>query len=98
MAYYKHVIDNYDQEGIVEGNVFRTLMGMLKTFDLHEIVDDFLGGFWGISRGLVLGIIFTGLFTVLWRLIPDLPLFAFEWLIGTMPIWLLPTAIVGGWK
>ena len=98
MAYYKHVIDNYDQEGIIEGNVFRNLMGMLKTFDLHEIVDDFLGGFWGISRGLVLGIIFTGLFAVLWRLIPDLPLFAFEWLIGTMPIWLLPVAVVGGWK
>ena len=92
------MFQNYDQEQIASATVFRSLLGDLKSFDLHAIVEDFFGSFWGISRGLTLAVIFTGLFGVLWRQIPDLPLYAFEWVLGTLPIWLLPLAIFGGAK
>ena len=68
---------NYDQENIIASDVFRGRLADLLSFNFHTIVDDFIGGFWGISRGLFLGILFTGLLGILWRLIPDLPLFAF---------------------
>ena len=89
---------NYDQENIIASDVFRGRLADLLSFNFHTIVDDFIGGFWGISRGLFLGILFTGLLGILWRLIPDLPLFAFEWLFGTLPVWFPVIAVVGGWK
>ncbi len=92
------MFQNYDQEQIAIADIFRGRIGDLLSFDFHTIVDDFLGSFWGISRGLVVSIVFTGLLGVLWRLIPDLPVFAFEWVFGTLPIWLPPVAIIGGWK
>src|SRR3989338_4298572 len=92
------MFDNYEQENIASASIFRSLLGNLRTFDFHVIVEDFFGSFWGISRGLTVGIFFTGFMAILWRLIPDLPVFTFQWLFGTLPIWLPPAAIFGGWS
>ncbi len=48
---------------------------------------DWAGG-WGISRGLVLWVFYIGLLFILRLEIPNLPLFALEWMIGLAPIWL----------
>jgi len=89
---------NFEQEEIITSAVFKGRIGDLLSFDFHTIVDDFFGGFWGISRGLLLSILFAGLLGILWRLIPNLPLFAFEWVFGTLPIWLPVVSVIGGWK
>src|SRR3989344_6732282 len=92
------MIDNFDQEQLAAADVFKGRMADLLSFDFHTFVDEFLGSFWGISRGLTIGIFFTGFMLILSRLIPDLPTFAFQWLFGTLPIWLPPMAIFGGWS
>ncbi len=66
--------------------------------DLHKFVEGTLGNLLGVSRGAFLSMLFLGLLGVLWQEIPDLPLFAFAWMVGTAPIWILPVAIAGGWK
>lgn len=63
-----------------------------SAFDMHHQLEWF--GEWGVSRALYLGTIFAGLYFILGHLIPDLPLFTLNWLIGTAPIW-LPIAL---WK
>src|SRR3989344_4768985 len=45
-------------------------------------------GDWGVSRGLLLWIMYVGLFWILSLQIPNLPLFTIEWLVGTAPLWL----------
>ena len=92
------MIHAYDQEDIVTTGQFRGQLGLLKSLDFHAITDELIGNGWGVSRGLFLGILFTGLLTILNELIPNLPLFAFEWVFGTLPIWLPPAAVFGGWK
>ncbi len=42
----------------------------------------------GISRGMMLWMLYVGLIGVLSMQIPNLGLFALEWIIGTAPIWL----------
>ncbi len=57
-------------------------------------------GDWGVSRALYLGLLFVGLFFILGHLIPNLPLFAFRWMLGTAPIWMpamLGTMAWGAW-
>lgn len=49
----------------------------------------------GISRALILSILFWGELWILTLQIPNLPAFAFAWLFGTMPIW-LPVALYIG--
>lgn len=49
---------------------------------MHELEE------WGVSRALILGIVFFGLYFTLSHLIPNLPLFTFNWLVGTAPLWL----------
>lgn len=92
------MIDNFEQENIVTSAQFRGQLAGLKSLNFHEIIDETLGNGWGLSRGLMLGILFTGLLFVLNELIPNLPLFAFEWVFGTLPIWLPVVAIMAGWK
>lgn len=93
------MIHNYDQEQIASADVFRSIVVQsILSFDFHTLVDDFLGGFWGISRGLTIGIFFVGFMLILNRLIPDFPLFAFQWIFGTLPLWFPPVAIFGGWS
>jgi hypothetical protein len=64
--------------------------------NLHEFVEWADG--WGISRGLVLWVLFAGLVGILSLEIPNLPLFTFEWLVGIAPIWLPIALIIGGWR
>ena len=87
-----------DSESAISTGVIRAIAAELLQFKFREFIEGTVGNLHNISRGAVLMSIFVGLTAVLWRLIPDLPLFAFAWIVGTMPIWLLPTAIAGAWK
>lgn len=65
-------------------------------FSLHWWVEDYLGE-WNISRALILGVLSLGLLFVLSKQIPHLPLFIFEWMVGTAPIWLPVALAIGAW-
>jgi hypothetical protein len=57
-------------------------------------------GDWGISRALYLSILYGGLLFILAHLIPNLPFFAFQWMLGTAPLWMpigLWMACWGAW-
>ncbi len=93
------MIHEYEQTGIASSARFRgSFLGPLFSFDFHSFTDEFIGNGWGISRCLGLSILFWGQMGVLWEMIPNLPLFALEWLIGTSPIWLPVVALVTAWK
>ena len=55
-------------------------------------------GEWGISRGLLLTVIFFGMYSILGNLIPSLPLYTFNWLVATSPIWLPVALAIGCWQ
>ncbi|MDR3571371.1 MAG: hypothetical protein P4L81_04185 [Candidatus Pacebacteria bacterium] len=65
-------------------------------FNLHEFVD-WLGE-WGVSRALILVILFLGLLSILSLEIPNLPLFAFEWMVGTAPVWTPVVLVIGAFR
>ena len=67
-----------------------------KWLDLHAWVKWI--GDWGISRGMFLGALFVGLYIFLGQLIPSLPLFTFNWLFGTAPVWVPISLIIGFWR
>ena len=92
------MIHAFDQENRISTGVVRTLIKTLVDLDFHEIVDGFIGDFWGISRGLFLSVLFCGMLLILSHQIPNLPRFAFEWIVGTSPLWVLPAAAIGAWK
>jgi len=92
------VIDEYEQKGIVTSGDIRSAISSLISFDLHVLIDGYLGGYWAISRCLSLSIFFWALFVVLWSMVPSLPLFAFGWLLGTSPIWLPVALLITAWK
>ncbi len=92
------MIQEYDQEGIVTSGDLRASVGALVSFNLHDLVDGYIGGYWGISRCLFLSILFWGIFSVMWDMVPSLPLFAFGWLLGTAPLWLPVAALITAWK
>jgi hypothetical protein len=56
-------------------------------FSLDSFLNEFVGE-WGISRGLVMWIMYIGLFWILSTQIPHLFIFSLEWLVGLSPIWL----------
>ena len=87
-----------DKEPVVTSQIARGVVSELLGGDFYEFMDGTIGNLLGISRGWFLISIFVGLLGVLWYQIPNLPLFAFAWGIGTMPIWLPVVAIAGGWK
>ncbi len=91
------MIHSYDQEGEISTSQIRGIIGELLEFKLHVLVSE-VGGEFGISRGAVLITFFLALLAVLSHLIPNLPLFAFGWILGTAPIWILPAAVVIAWK
>lgn len=76
--------------------MFRMMSRGILTWDLHEFTDDVIGE-WGISRALFLSILFWGLMSILWVQIPNLPLFALQWLLGTAPIWLPCVLFMTAW-
>lgn len=55
-------------------------------------------GEWGLSRALGLWIAFGALYFTLGHLIPNLPLFTMNWLLGTAPIWMPVGLLVGFWS
>src|SRR3989338_6526 len=65
---------------------------------IKELFDIGYWGEWGISRAFMLGIVFFGLYLILGNFIPNLPLFTFNWLVATAPIWLPIGLIIGAWK
>lgn len=69
---------------------FRHFLGEL--FDVDYWAD------WGVSRAFMLGIVFFGLYLILGNFIPNLPLFTFNWLVATAPIWVPIGLIIGAWK
>lgn len=79
--------------------------GFLKKVKKYSTLDfasleNFVGslGAWGISRALALGVIYAGIFTWLFHLIPNLPLYTFNWLVGTAPLWLPIVLIMVSWR
>jgi hypothetical protein len=73
--------------------------GITETFHRWTNLEgwvDWFGG-WGISRALTLLILFLGLYSILSLEIPNLTLFTLEWLIGTAPVWLPISLLIGGW-
>lgn len=83
---------------VVTSGDLRGFIAEVAHLDFHTLIEGTVGNFFGISRGAVLSAMFVGLFGALWQLIPNLPLFAFAWIVGTMPIWLPVFAVIGGWK
>lgn len=79
-------------------HVLRGIISEIVSLDLKVFVEGTIGNLLGISRGTFLTSIFVGLLLSLWNLIPNLPLFIFAWVVGTMPIWILPAAVGGAWK
>lgn len=69
---------------------FRHFLGELFTVEYW--------GDWGVSRAFMLGIVFFGLYLILGNFIPNLPLFTFNWLVGTAPIWMPVAILIGAWK
>lgn len=64
--------------------------------DLHTWME-WLGNDYGISRALMLGMIFGGLLFVLSTLIDNLAFFMFWWVVGTAPLWLPFALLRGAW-
>ena len=56
-------------------------------FSLTSFID-WVGGSWGISRGLVLWILYIGMFWIVSLQIPHLFFFTLQWLVGLSPLWL----------
>lgn len=54
-------------------------------------------GDWAISRALFLSILYAGVYLWLVHLIPHLPLYTFNWLVGTAPIWLPIVLVMTAW-
>lgn len=92
------MIHEYEQQGIVTAGDFRLAISSLLSFDLHGLVDGYLGSYWGISRCLTLSVFFFGLMSILSTQIPHLPLFAFGWLLGTAPLWLPVIGVISAWN
>lgn len=88
----------FDQEGIISSRDIRSLINSLTSFNLKTITTNVIGDYFGISRGLFLGVLFVGLLLILSRQIENLSLFTLEWLVGTSPLWVLPAVIVIAWK
>lgn len=80
-------------EGFFRGYVLWTIK---TVFNIHDVTE--WAGDWGISRGFFITTVYAGMLFVLWQLIPSLPLFAFNWLAGTAPIWLPVAFAVGFWR
>ncbi len=69
-------------------------MGSLLSIDNWV---DWMGG-WGMSRALFLWILFAAEYLWLMHLIPHLPLYTFNWLVGTSPIWLPVILVMAAWR
>ncbi|MDO8576597.1 MAG: hypothetical protein Q7R90_04770 [bacterium] len=91
-------IGEEEQKGVVTSGEIRGIFSEFLSFDFHKIIDGHFGNQWAISRCLALSVLFWGLFSVLWQMVPSLPLFAFGWALGTAPIWMPVAALILAWK
>jgi len=74
----------------------RDFVSLVKSFDLDKWVE--WVGNWGISRAFFLTALFLGLLFTLSHYVPNLPLFAIEWLAGLAPLWLPIALAIAAWK
>ncbi len=88
---------NFDQQNLRKDNGLYDVISTIVAGDFHGFIEEIVGNTYGISRALFLGTIFCGLWMALWKMIPGLPLFALGWLIGTMPIWIVPACMASAW-
>src|SRR3989344_1402739 len=98
MSYVIPGVDREGQEHIVTSGQLRSFVGDALTLNFTNFIEGNVGNMFGISRGLFLSMMFAGFFGVLAQQIPDLFLFSFAWVAGTIPVWLPIFAVVGGWK
>lgn len=82
----------------ITSEVLRGIIAEVVSLDIRQFIEGTIGNLLGISRGAFLTAIFLGLLLSLWTLIPNLPLFIFAWIVGTLPIWILPASAGGAWK
>lgn len=85
-----------DKEVVSTGDV-RDGINTIFAFDLDKLLE-WAADYWGISRTLIVSMVYAGLLWALSNQIPSLGLYAFEWLVGTSPIWLPVAALVSAWK
>lgn len=83
-----------DQQNLKTSTIVESFYGALVGGNFDGFVE-FVAGL-GISRLVFLGALYFGLMAVLWRMIPNLPLLAFGWLIGTAPVWFPILCIFAG--
>src|SRR3989338_1445427 len=93
-----HTVPGFGTDDDISTAPILSVMEEVLTLDLQKFVEGTVGNLLGISRGVLLMMVFIGLLGVLWQEIPNLPLFALAWILGTAPLWILPAAIAGGWK
>jgi len=86
------------QQWGVGSHVMRNIVSEILSLDFRQFIEGTIGNLLGISRGTFLAAVFLGFLGALATRIPNLPLFIFAWVVGTMPIWILPAAVAGGWK
>lgn len=65
-----------------------------------SMLGDFVGWMadWGISRALMLWLMFIGIIFILGSEIPNLPMFFIAWFVGTMPLWLPVVLLYAAWE
>lgn len=79
--------------GDTVSNVLKMWIGFVKTPSKFV---NWIGD-WGISRGVFLVVLYGALYLYLGTLIPSLPLYTFNWLLGTAPIWVPIALLIGFW-
>lgn len=81
------------EEVVLTKNEWQKFLSLFVKWDWDAWIDLIDG--YGFSRALFLCIVYAGFLLVLSLQIPNLPLFAFGWIIGTAPIWLPIAMIIG---
>src|SRR4051812_25934703 len=82
----EHPIGERAGKALTDLQIGEVKLVRFNPFDLEDFLE--WAGDFGISRGLLLWLFYIALLFVLRLEIPQLPLFALEWLVGLSPIWL----------
>lgn len=69
------------------------LFGILPSFSWEEWMEWFAD--WGISRAAVVSVLFLGLFSAAVYVVPDFLPLVTGWILGTLPLWGPPAAVLG---
>lgn len=93
MAFAIPGVGEEKERSTIGSDAIRGIVANFVSLDFSVFIEGTIGNLLGISRGLFLSSVFLGFCGVLWSMIPGFPLFVLSWLIGTMPIWLLPVSI-----